>query len=363
MITVGTARSRPESSIASPGTSHAMASRAGATVTAAKARRGTRTLGAATTENLAAKPRREAATVTARWSSARPGAAGAGSRRRIRLTLSIQIMTIGGNQHQDHAERMPAPRTPTRHRLAAWEASPAGHGEIGGYASGVAGGSSAPLGPESGLADALGGGAALFLLAAAPGVGRRIDTRVTARITASASATSPTTCAPAVEPPAGAAKVLATCSVCPVREGRGETGDCRLDCELLDCGLTVGNSPEALPAALGTDDDGDGDDGDDSGRVGRASAVVPAGVGATAAGVGDTAAGVGATAAGAGGARMVMASDTSGCVPRLAALPVAVRLADVTVDAVAGTTICACSSRIVAVASTAPRSQEAVPSP
>ena len=194
------------------------------------------------------------------------------------------------------------------------------------------------------------------MLAGAPGVGRRIDTRVTARITASASATSPTTCAPAVEAPAGAAKVLATCSVCPVGEGRGEAGDCGLDCELLDCGLTVGNSPEALPAELGTDDG-------DSGRVGKASAVVPAGVGDTAAGVGDTSAGVGDTSAGVGGARMVMASDTSGSVPRLAALPVAVRLTDVTVDAVAGTTICAWSSRIVAVASTAPRSQEAVPSP
>ena len=235
------------------------------------------------------------------------------------------------------------------------------------YAFGVAGGSSAPFGSGSGSAGALGGGAALFRVGGAAEVGRRIDIRVTARITASASATSPTTCAPTVEAPAGAAevKLLATCSAGPVWEGCGEPADCGLDRR-----LTVGNSPEALPPGLGNEDG-------DTGRVGRASAVAPggvgdtaagvgdtaAGVGDTAAGVGDTAAGVGGTAAGAGGARMVMASDTAGSVRRLAALPVAVRLTDVTVDAVAGTVSCAWSSRIVEVASTAPRSHEAVPSP
>ena len=58
-----------------------------------------------------------------------------------------------------------------------------------------------------------------------------------------------------------------------------------------------------------------------------------------------------------------MAPDAAGSVRRLAALPVAVRLTEVTVVAVTGTVSCARSSRIAEVASTAPRSHKAVPSP
>lgn len=51
-----------------------------------------------------------------------------------------------------------------------------------------------------------------------------------------------------------------------------------------------------------------------------------------------------------------------GSLARCAVLPVAVRLTDLTVDAFAGTVSCACSCRGADFASTAPRSQEAVPS-
>ena len=65
---------------------------------------------------------------------------------------------------------------------------------------------------------------------------------------------------------------------------------------------------------------------------------------------------------GVGGVRTVMAAAAAGSVRRLAALPVAVRVTDVTVAAVSGTVTCACSCRWAEVASTAPRSHEDVPS-
>jgi len=56
------------------------------------------------------------------------------------------------------------------------------------------------------------------------------------------------------------------------------------------------------------------------------------------------------------------AAAAFGSLARCAVLPVTVRLTDVTADAVAGTVSCACSSRGADFASTAPRSQEEVPS-
>lgn len=179
--------------------------------------------------------------------------------------------------------------------------------------------------------------------------------RVTARTAASASATSPTTCAPTVEAPEGAAEVLATGSVRPVAEVCGAADD---------CGLTVGNSPAALPPGLRVDDDVDGTVGSaPTGSVATGVVDIPAGVVDAEAGVEGARTGVVDAAARVGGARMVTAPDAAGSAIRLAALPVAVRLTEVTVVAVAGTVSCAWSSRIAEVASTAPRSHKAVPSP
>jgi hypothetical protein len=63
---------------------------------------------------------------------------------------------------------------------------------------------------------------------------------------------------------------------------------------------------------------------------------------------------------GVGGAVMATVVDATGSVGRLAALPMAVRLTDVTVEAV--TVSCAWSCRCADCASTAPRSHEDVPS-
>ena len=192
------------------------------------------------------------------------------------------------------------------------------------------------------MAGAFGGGAAPGQVGGAVGFGRRMDMRVTAKTAASASATSPTTCAPTVEAP----EVLATCSACPDTEGWGEgSADCGLDgCGLDDCGLTVGNSPAALPPGLRLDVDVGNTVG--VGITGSAATGVvdiPAGVVAAAAGVVAAAAGVVAARAGVvaaragvGGARMVMTPDAAGSAITLAAKPVAFRLTEVTVVAVAG---------------------------
>jgi hypothetical protein len=65
---------------------------------------------------------------------------------------------------------------------------------------------------------------------------------------------------------------------------------------------------------------------------------------------------------GVGGAVTATVADALGAVRRLAALPIAVRLTDVTVEAVTGTVSCAWSCRCADCASIVPRSHEDVPS-
>lgn len=107
-------------------------------------------------------------------------------------------------------------------------------------------------------------------------------------------------------------------------------------------GFRVGNKPAALPPGLSV--------GPTAGMAGRPetdSGVVPCSGGAAVA----VAAAMMATRAAATGSRV-----------RWAALPVAVRTTEVTVDAPAGTVTSAWSWRLADFASIAPRSQEAVPS-
>jgi hypothetical protein len=177
-----------------------------------------------------------------------------------------------------------------------------------------------------------------------------MDRRVTARTKARARAARPASWAPAMGAPSGSAVVFAIERVCVFRADRAEFE--------VDFGSRVGNKPAALPPGL---------------RVERAAAM-PGRLATASGDVTDTGAwGVGVAGGavevdevfevffGVGGAVMATAVDATGSVGRLAALPMAVRLTDVTVEAV--TVSCAWSGRCADCASTAPRSHEDVPSP
>ena len=157
--------------------------------------------------------------------------------------------------------------------------------------------------------------------------------RVTAKTPASAKATRPATCAPRVEEPEGSTEVFATALVSAVPPERGSGV----------CGATVGNRPEALPPGLSVEFEVEFTAGNDTPGTLPTGTVIDA-------------------ATGLGGARMVIAPVAAGSVCRLAALPVAFRLTEVTVAAVRGTVTCAWSSRWAEVASNAPRSHREVPS-
>ena len=118
-------------------------------------------------------------------------------------------------------------------------------------------------------------------------------------------------------------------------------------------GVSAGNRPEALPPglssglAVGTP----GRSPTDSGAVSTPGTVVPGVVGS--AELEEVAAGAAVT---------VVADDTCGSLDTCAALSAAVRRTDVTVLAEAATATFACSCRWAELASSAPRSHDAVPS-
>ena len=167
-----------------------------------------------------------------------------------------------------------------------------------------------------------------------------MDRRVTAKATARARAARPAIWASAMGAPSGSAVVSAT--------GR-PSAFCTEIGVGVGFGSSVGNKPAALPPGL---------------RVGLAAGMfgrLPTGSGAVTvsgvcglAEVGFAAAAVGVVTA--------MAADALGSVARVAALPIAVRLTDLTVAAVTGTVSWACSCRWADFASTVPRAHEEVPS-
>jgi hypothetical protein len=119
---------------------------------------------------------------------------------------------------------------------------------------------------------------------------------------------------------------------------------------------------DVLAAGLAPSGAGDGEPGS---MAGNSPVALPPGLSVGIGAATPTGASPGSEALipiGLAGARMVMAADASGAVCRLAAPPIAVRLAEVTVVAVSGTVSSAWSCRWAEPAFTAPRSHEAVPS-
>ena len=106
-------------------------------------------------------------------------------------------------------------------------------------------------------------------------------------------------------------------------------------------GSMVGNSPAALPPGL---------------RLALGAGVTPLMPGRLPTDSGEV------VALGVGGSVMVIAAAALGSFGRCAALPMTVRLTDVTAVAVAGTVTCACSCRAADFESIAPRSHDDVPS-
>lgn len=160
------------------------------------------------------------------------------------------------------------------------------------------------------------------------------------------------------EAPSGSAEVSATRLASPAG-GKPSVGD----------GLTVGNKPAALPAWLcvGAGPTG-GPTGGRPGRepTGSGERSVPGGAGADG-GPGGTPPGGAEPGAGCVvdevlGAVMATVTDTLAAVGSWAALPVTVRLTDLTAEAVTGTVSCAWSCRCADCGSTAPRSHDEVPS-
>jgi len=115
----------------------------------------------------------------------------------------------------------------------------------------------------------------------------------------------------------------------------------------VDAGSSVGNKPAALPPGLRV--------GVVAGMFGR----LPTGSGEVTV---SGACGVVEVGFAAAGVVTAMAADALGSVARVVALPIAVRLTDLTVAAVTGTVSWAWSCRCADFASTIPRSHEDVPS-
>lgn len=157
-----------------------------------------------------------------------------------------------------------------------------------------------------------------------------MDMRVTAKTNARPSAARPMSCAPTTEALPGSADVLATARAPAFCDASGD-GD----------GWMVGKSPAALPPGL---------------RLGLGAGATPGMPGRLPTGSGEV------TVIGVGGSVIVMAAVALGSFGRCAALPMTVRLTDVTAVAVAGTVTCACSCRGADFESIAPRSHDDVPS-
>jgi hypothetical protein len=172
----------------------------------------------------------------------------------------------------------------------------------------------------------------------------RIDSRATASTNARASTPRPASCAPMTGAPSGSAAVFATVRplAFPVPDLPGGSAD----------GVSEGNRPEALPPGLssGLALTTPGRLPTDSGDVSTPGMVVPGAVGS--AELEEVAA----------GAVTVVADDTCGSLDTCAAFSAAVRRTDVTVVAEAATATFACSCRWAELASSAPRSHDAVPS-
>jgi hypothetical protein len=174
----------------------------------------------------------------------------------------------------------------------------------------------------------------------------RIDSRATASTNARASTPRPASCAPTTGAPSGTAAVFAIVRplVFPVLDLPGGSAD----------GVSAGNRPEALPPGLSSGlalVDTPGRSPTDSGDVSTPGMVVPGVAGS--AEIEEVAAGAAVT---------VVADDTCGSLDTCAALSAAVRRTDVTVLAEAATATFACSCRCAELASSAPRSHDAVPS-